>query len=80
MLENKWGNVVAISDRTLETLIDLVEIKLSYMEVIDREDRRELINLERCLGEFRSLMDSARQGDAVVAFPKAGDTDCTHSC
>ena len=35
---------MGMSKRTLETLIDLVEIKLSYMEVIDREDARELAN------------------------------------
>ena len=42
---------MSISKRTLETLIDLVEIKLSCIEVYDREDARELANLERCLGE-----------------------------
>ena len=43
-----------ISRKTIETLIDLVEIRLSCVEVYDREDARELANLERCLEE---LMD-----------------------
>ena len=53
--------------RTLETLIDLVEIKLSCMEVIDREDGREYANLERCLGELKNAMTGV-----VVAFPGKG--------
>ncbi len=47
---------MGMSRRTRETLIDLVEIKLSCLEVIDREDARELANLERCLGELRKAM------------------------
>ena len=62
---------MGISKRTLETLIDLVEIKLSCMEVYDREDARELANLERCLGELRTIMTGAAQSGAVVAFPQA---------
>ncbi len=62
---------MGMSKRTLETLIDLVEIKLSCMEVYDREDGRELANLERCLGELRIIMTSAAQSGAVVAFPQA---------
>ena len=29
-------------------LLDLVEIKISYMDVADREDARDLVVLERC--------------------------------
>ncbi len=57
---------MSISKRTLETLIDLVEIKLSCMEIYDREDARELANLERCLGELRNMLTGAGQ---MVAFP-----------
>ena len=62
---------MGISKRTLETLIDLVEIKLSCMEVYDREDARELANLERCLGELRTITSEAAQSGALVAFPQA---------
>ena len=41
------------------------------MEVYDREDARELANLERCLGELRTIMTGAAHGSAVVAFPQA---------
>jgi hypothetical protein len=59
---------MGMSKRTLETLIDLVEIKLSCMEVIDREDAREFASLERCLGELKNTMSGV-----VVAFPGKGN-------
>ncbi len=57
---------MGMSNRTCETLIDLVEIKLSCMEVNDREDAREFANLERCLGELRNV-----NGGEVVTFPQS---------
>lgn len=62
---------MSLSKRTLETLIDLVEIKLSCIEIYDRDDARELANLERCLGELHALLATATQGASVVAFPRA---------
>ena len=50
---------MGISKRTLETLIDLVEIKLSCMDVYDRDDSRELAHLERCLGELKAITGQA---------------------
>lgn len=47
---------MSISKRTVETLLDLVEVKLSYMQVSDREDQRELAQLETCRRELRGLM------------------------
>ena len=58
---------MSMSARTLETLIDLVEIKLSCFEVMDREDGREYANLERCLGELQDALSNV-----VVAFPGKG--------
>jgi hypothetical protein len=66
VFQNEWGNGMGMSKRTRETLIDLVEIKLSCLEVIDREDARELANLERCLGELRKAMSGE-----VVDFPQS---------
>jgi hypothetical protein len=40
------------SPRSIETLIDLVEIKLSCLDVMDREDREELKALQRSLAEL----------------------------
>ena len=42
----------AFSPRTVETLIDLVEIKLSYLDVTDREDRVEFKLLKSALAEL----------------------------
>jgi hypothetical protein len=42
-----------LSPGTIETLIDLVEIKISMIMVTDGETRRELRNLERCLSELK---------------------------
>jgi hypothetical protein len=56
---------MALSKRSLDTLIDLVEIKISCMEVWDREDRREIANLQQASAELRAL---AGGGDAPLAL------------
>ena len=43
------------SKRSIETLLDLVEIKLSAMEVSDREDAREFAKLECARDELREI-------------------------
>jgi hypothetical protein len=59
---------MSISKRTVETLLDLVEANLSFMQVSDREDQRERTQLESCRRELRGLM-------AVVPAAKGrGDT------
>ncbi|MGE0118789.1 MAG: hypothetical protein AB7S71_13295 [Dongiaceae bacterium] len=51
----------ALSQRSLETLLDLVEIKLSCLEVFDREDAREKAYLENSRRELISMLRSKRQ-------------------
>ena len=46
---------MALTRGTLETLIDLVEIKLSCVEVYDRDDARELARLEQGRRELLAL-------------------------
>ena len=46
---------MSMSKRSLETLIDLVEIKLSAMQILDREDAKELAQLENCRRDLLSL-------------------------
>lgn len=63
-----------ISKRTVETLLDLVEVKLSCMQVSDREDQRELAQLENCRRELRGLMSMVpaargRRPEAGAALP-----------
>jgi hypothetical protein len=61
---------MTITRRTLETLIDLVEIKLSCLEVYDRDDARGLANLKNCLSELNLLVGRrAQDGGPVVKFP-----------
>ena len=62
---------MALSRRVVETLLDLVEIKLSCMEVHDREDSREATCLEACRSELQALLASGGAGSAsVAAFAK----------
>ena len=64
---------MSISKRTAETLLDLVEVKLSYTQVSDREDQRELSQLESCRRELRGLMGAVpvqkgrRDGESIAA-------------
>ena len=57
----------SLSPRSLEALIDLVEIKLSYLDVFDRADRKEQIILKQSLAELeacRRVMTKRRAAPA----------------
>jgi hypothetical protein len=60
---------MALSKQSVETLMDLVEIKISYMDVLDRDDAKELRVLERCRDELRTM--SAVSTADVVPFVRA---------
>lgn len=47
------------SARTIETLVDLVENKLSYLDITDRDDRNEMKLLRRALTELQGGMTMA---------------------
>ena len=64
---------MALSPRETETLIDLVENKLSDMLICDSDDRRSAAALERCLVELKAMQGAPRapirfQGGVVVAL------------
>ena len=59
---------MTLSKQSIETLLDLVEIKLGCMEVYDREDARELEMLELCRRELVALMGAGRTRSKVVPF------------
>ena len=62
---------MSLSRSTVETLIDLVEIKLSCVEVYDREDSRELSNLKRCKEELLDLAGLGGKAPAeLITMPK----------
>jgi hypothetical protein len=48
---------MALTRRSIATLLDLVEIKLSCIEVVDREDHRELKTLRACRDELLQLLE-----------------------
>jgi hypothetical protein len=58
---------MSLSKRVVETLIDLVEIKLSCVEVYDREDKREIAGLESCRQELKKMIEGGAGGAAAVA-------------
>lgn len=58
---------MSLSKRVVETLIDLVEIKLSCFEVYDREDKREIAGLQSCRQELQDLLEGGAGGGAAVA-------------
>ena len=59
---------MGLSKRSIEMLLDLVEIKLSYMDISDREDARDMQVLERAKEEL-SYLD--RGVDNVASFARA---------
>lgn len=58
---------MSISRRTIDTLLDLVEIKLSSIQVIDREDAKELETLEACRRDLKAM-----QAFIAESRPKRG--------
>ncbi len=66
---------MALTRRSIATLLDLVEIKLSCIEVVDREDHRELKALRACREELLQMLErhSARVLAARPTLPSAPD-------
>jgi hypothetical protein len=55
-----------LTRKSLELLIDLVEIKLGSMEVFDRDDQKILRELEACRKELAAI---TRRAQAPAAQP-----------
>jgi hypothetical protein len=51
--------MTTFSSRTVTTLIDLVEIKLSCLDITDRDDRAELRLLKHALAELTAHLHPA---------------------
>ena len=60
--------MASLTKRSVETLIDLVEIKLSCLQVIDRDDAKELAALKHARRELGSILPE-RANSTIVAFP-----------
>ena len=62
-----------LSRKSIETLLDLVEIKLSCFQVHDQEDSRELTVLERCRNELMAIIDPKDSGEVLAFLPDGGN-------
>lgn len=47
---------MTISKQSIDILLDLVEIKLGFMHVNDRDDARELLRLRHCRHELLTVL------------------------
>jgi hypothetical protein len=62
---------MSLSKRSIEALVDLVEIKLSCLDVFDREDAREKAILENARRELIAIAAGKRAAAQVAAQPAA---------
>lgn len=49
-----------LSKQSIENLLDLVEIKIGALQIVDREDQRELKHLEACRSELLMMQDEMK--------------------
>lgn len=56
MAHSKRVHTTKFSRDALQTLLDLVEIKLQTMEVVDREDAREAKSLAEARSEIAAIL------------------------
>ena len=54
-----------LSKKSVETLIDLVEIKLSCIEIFDTQDTRTVKQLAQCRRELYELSGKAPQAEII---------------
>ena len=62
---------MSLSRRSIHTLLDLIENKMSCMQVFDREDARELAILEHARRELVALAGGERQAKTASVVPFA---------
>ena len=56
---------MSLSKRSIEALVDLVEIKLSCLDVFDREDAREKAILENARRELIAIAAGGKRAAAT---------------
>ncbi|HJS32853.1 MAG TPA: hypothetical protein VJ924_12735 [Alphaproteobacteria bacterium] len=61
---------MALNRRSIEMLLDLVDNKLTSMQVIDREDAREMALLEAAKRELEALA-GVKRATSVVSIETA---------
>lgn len=61
---------MTLSKQSIENLLDLVEIKLGCMQVLDRDDARELAHLEACRRELLRMKAERKESKRVRFTPR----------
>jgi hypothetical protein len=62
---------MSLSKKCVESLLDLVDNKLTSIQVFDREDAREVMILETCKRELQGLLvPRPAGGGTVVPFTR----------
>jgi hypothetical protein len=51
---------MALSRQSIENLLDLVEIKIGALQILDREDEREMRSLESCRTELLAMQEALK--------------------
>ena len=62
---------MSLSRKSVETMIDLVEIKLSCMEIFDNNDNQAVKHLEQCRSELYDLTGQAPQDEVIPLGDRA---------
>lgn len=62
-----------LSNQSVNTIMDLLQNRLSAMEITDREDLREATIMKRALAEIARLTGHSVQGDDFLdVIPRRG--------
>ena len=64
-----------LSKQSVETLVDLVENKLSTIEIWDRADKREVNMLKKCLRELTAPPATMKLAASCAASGQGGVTE-----
>ena len=55
-----------LAKRSVEMLLDLVETKINYMDVLDLQDLRDLQALQQCREELKDTIDAGASYEGLV--------------
>jgi hypothetical protein len=60
-----------LSRRSIDMIIDLIENRVACMQVVDREDHRQLAILTQARRELMTLSSTTKREDRVKSLPPA---------
>lgn len=70
-----------LSPQSVSTLVDILENRISVMDVTDRDDLREMTVMKRCLNELASIngMPMTAQEMSMMDAPRRGRRKKLHA-